>query len=65
MSRRMKQAAVVFVVFAVAQLMRPERANPATHVSRTTQIAPLSWLMARALAEGREAVNVGRTRGDL
>ncbi len=38
MSRRLKQAAVVFVVvFAAAQLVRPERANPATDVSRTIQ----------------------------
>jgi hypothetical protein len=37
-SRRLKQAAVVFVVvFAAAQLVRPERANPATDVSRTIQ----------------------------
>jgi hypothetical protein len=86
----LKQAAVVFVVvFAAAQLVRPERANPATDVSRTiqaqigtagalaavldrscrdchsnntvwpwyTHIAPLSWLMARGVAEGRKAVN--------
>lgn len=90
MSRRLKQAAVVFiVVFAAAQLVRPERANPATDASRTiqghmgtagglvavldracgdchsnntvwawyTQIAPLSWLMAYGVAEGRKAVN--------
>jgi hypothetical protein len=37
-SRRLKQAAVVsVVVFAAAQLVRPERANPATDVSRTIQ----------------------------
>jgi hypothetical protein len=37
-SRRLKQAAVVFViVFAAAQLVRPERANPATDLSRTIQ----------------------------
>ena len=85
--RRVKQGAVVFViVFAAAQLIRPERANPATDVSRTiqaqagtstalaavldrscrdchsnntvwpwyTRIAPLSWLMARGVAEGLE-----------
>ena len=90
MRRRVKQVAVVFViVFAAAQLIRPERANPATDVSRTiqahvgtasglvdvldracrdchsnstvwpwyTEIAPLSWLMARGVAEGRKAVN--------
>ena len=90
MRRRLKQAAVVFVVvLAAAQLIRPERANPATDVSRTiqahmgtaselaavlkrscsdchsnetvwpwyTQIAPVSWLMARGVAEGRKAVN--------
>ena len=38
MSRRMKKAAVVLVaVFAAAQLVRPERANPPTNVSRTIQ----------------------------
>jgi cytochrome c5 len=38
MSRRVKQAAVVFViVFAAAQLVRPERANPATDATRTIQ----------------------------
>jgi len=34
--RRLKQAAVVFVVvFAAAQFVRPERANPATDPNRT------------------------------
>jgi hypothetical protein len=89
-SRRLKQAAIVIViVFAAAQLVRPERANPTTDATRTiqahvgttsglvavldrscsdchsnstvwpwyTQIAPLSWLMARGVAEGRRAVN--------
>jgi hypothetical protein len=90
MSGRLKQAAIVFVVvFAAAQLVRPERANPATDAARTiqahvgtasglvavldracrdchsngtvwpwyTQIAPLSWLMAYGVKEGRQAVN--------
>jgi hypothetical protein len=90
MSRRLKQAAVVFgVVFVAAQLDRPERTNPATDPSRTisahvadtsqlpavldracgechsnntvwpsyAQLAPLSWVLARAVAEGRSAVN--------
>ena len=90
MGRRVKQAAVVFVVvFAGAQLFRPDRANPATDAGRTiqaqagttrelaavldrscrdchsnstvwpwySQVAPLSWLMASAVAEGRKAVN--------
>ena len=36
MSRRLKQAAVVLVVvFAAAQLVRPEPTNPATDASRT------------------------------
>jgi Haem-binding domain len=89
-SRRLKQAALVFLaVFAAAQLVRPDRANPPTDASRTiqahvgtasglssvldracgdchsnstvwpwyTHVAPLSWLMARAVAEGRRAVN--------
>ena len=90
MRRRLKQATVVFVVvFAAGQLIRPERTNPTTDVSRTiqahggttselavvldrscrdchsndtvwpwyTQISPVSWLMARGVAEGRKAVN--------
>lgn len=41
MSRRLKQAAVALVVvFAAAQLVRPERANPATDPSRTIQAHP-------------------------
>jgi Haem-binding domain len=96
MRRRLKQAAVVFVVvFAAAQLVRPERRNPPTDASRTIQahlgtasglaavldracsdchsnntvwpwyahIAPLSWLMARAVAEGRNAVNFSEWAG--
>ena len=90
MSKRLKQAGIIFIVIlAAAQLVRPERANPPTDVSRTiqahvgtasglaeildrscrdchsnatvwpwyTQIAPVSWLMARGVAEGRKAVN--------
>jgi heme-binding protein len=96
MSRRLKQAAVIFVaVFAAAQLVRPEQANPATDPSRTiqahlgtgsglgaildrscgdchsnrtvwpwyTQVAPLSWLMARGVSEGRKAVNFSEWGG--
>ena len=38
MSRRLKQAAIVLTVaFAAAQLVRPERANPATDVRRTIE----------------------------
>jgi heme-binding protein len=38
MIKRLKQASLVFiVVFAAAQLVRPERANPATIPSRTIQ----------------------------
>ena len=38
MSRRLKQIAAVFVVvFAAAQLIRPERTNPPTNASRTIQ----------------------------
>src|SRR5262245_24038586 len=38
MSKRLKKAALVLVVtFAAAQLVRPERANPKTDVSRTIQ----------------------------
>jgi mono/diheme cytochrome c family protein len=88
--RRLTQAATVIVVlFAAAQLVRPDRTNPPTDPRRTiqaqvgtasavaavldrscrdchsnttvwpsyAQVAPLSWLMARAVAEGRKAVN--------
>ncbi len=38
MNRRLKQAAIAFVVvFAAAQLVRPEHANPPTDVKRTIQ----------------------------
>lgn len=90
MRRRLKQAAIVFVVVvAGAQLIRFGRTNPPIDASRTiqahagttselaavldrscrdchsnntlwpwyTQIAPLSWLIARGVAEGRKAVN--------
>ena len=96
MNRRLKQAAIVIVVvFAAAQLVRPERANPTTDASRTiqahmptgsglvavldrscrdchsngtvwpwyTQVAPLSWLMAQAVREGRNAVNFSEWTG--
>ena len=96
MSKRLRQAAVVFiVVFAAAQLIRPEHANPATDAARTiqahagttrelaavldrscrdchsnntvwpwyTQIAPLSWLMAQAVSEGRNALNFSEWAG--
>jgi heme-binding protein len=90
MSRRLKQASgAIVIALAVAQLVRPDRANPPIDFSRTiqahvantsglpailnracgdchsnatvwpwyTQVAPLSWLMARGVAEGRKAVN--------
>ena len=96
MNRRVKQAAIVFVVVVVAaQLVRPERANPATDSNRTiqahmpvgsglvavpdrsgrdhhsngtvwpwyTHVAPLSWLMAQAVREGRNAVNFSEWAG--
>ena len=41
MRRRLKQAAILFVVvFAAAQLVRPGRANPAIDPSRTIQAHP-------------------------
>lgn len=88
--RRLRLAFVVFVVvFAAAQLVRPERANPVTDASRTIQahagtagnlvavldracrdchsyqttwpwyarVAPVSWVLARGVSEGRKAVN--------
>ncbi len=49
MSRRLKQVLVVFVVvFAAAQFIRPELANPVTNENRTIQarIGPTSELAA-------------------
>ena len=96
MRKRLRQTAVVLlVVFAVAQLIRPDRTNPPTDTSRTiqaqvgtasglaavldrscrdchsnntvwpsyAQVAPLSWVMARAVAEGRKAVNFSEWTG--
>jgi Haem-binding domain len=96
MSRRLKQAVLVFVVVLVAtQLVRPERTNPTIDAGRTiqahvgttgglaaildracndchsnatvwpwyTQIAPLSWLMALGVKEGRKAVNFSEWDG--
>ena len=96
MRRRLMQATVaVAVLFAAAQLIRPDRHNPPTDPSRTiqahpgtarelaavldrscrdchsnntvwpryTQVAPLSWLMARAVADGRKAVNFSEWAG--
>jgi len=83
----MKAALLLVVLFALAQLVRPQRANPPVdpshaiqsqvsselgaildrscgdcHSNRTswppiTRVAPLSWLYAYAVAEGRKAVN--------
>lgn len=92
MRRRLKQAALVFLILCVAaQFVRPERTNPLIDPSRTiqahlgtgptsrlgrvldracgqchsnasawpwyTSIAPLSWLMAYGVKQGRKAVN--------
>jgi len=49
MGRWLKRAALVFVaIVAMAQLIRPERANPPTDVSRTiqAQLGPTSGLVA-------------------
>ena len=85
----MQAALALVVIFAAAQLIRPQRSNPSIDPSRTiqarmgtaselvavldracgdchsnrtvwpwySQIAPLSWLMAYGVAEGRKAVN--------
>jgi hypothetical protein len=90
MKTRVKYAGIgIVALFAAAQLIRPDRANPAGDASRSieahvgatnalipvlnracadchsnqtiwpwyTEIAPLSWLMAYAVDEGRKAVN--------
>ena len=93
MNRRLKRAAiglgVLVVLFAAAQLVRPERTNPATDASHAiqayvgtsselvpvlnracgdchsndtvwpwyTEFAPMSWIMAYAVSEGRKVVN--------
>jgi hypothetical protein len=93
-SRRLKQVALVVVAVLVAgvvaaQLVPPERTNPAIDATRTleaefgatsrlvavvdracgdchsnatvwaryTRVAPLSWVIARGVTEGRKAVN--------
>ena len=59
MSRRLKQAAVVFfIVFAAAQFVRPERANPATGTlhagaSRNAALGPGRRDDLRGSAPGR------------
>ena len=96
MSGRLKQVALAFVVVVlVAQLIRPERANPATDPARTiaarvaassglvpildracgdchsnrtvwpwySNVAPVSWLMAYGVREGRAAVNFSEWAG--
>jgi hypothetical protein len=93
MSKSLKIAVIVFgtlvVLFSAAQLIRPERTNPATNASQTiqahvgtksglvdilnracrdchsnetvwsnyTQVAPMSWLVAYGVGQGRKAVN--------
>lgn len=90
MSRRLKQAAaLILVLLAAAQLIRPDRANPPIVTSHTiaaqmgnpnglvavldracgdchsngtvwpwySEVAPVSWLMAYGVKEGRKAVN--------
>ena len=53
MSRRFKQAAVVFVVvLAAAQLVRSERANPPTDPNRTIQGQPGRSELAAVLDRG-------------
>ena len=94
--RRLKQAALVFVVaLAAAQLIRPDRTKPTTEESRAirahvgtasglvavldrscrdchsndtvwpwyTHVAPVSWLMASAVTEGRKVVNFSEWGG--
>lgn len=96
MTRRLTQAAVVFIVLlGAAQLVQPDRTNPPSDPSRTirayiaetsplpavldracgechsndtawpsyAQIAPVSWVLARAVAEGRRAVNYSEWGG--
>jgi len=89
-NRRLKQAAVLtLVLFAAAQLIRPDRVNPPIVAGHTieaqvgnpngmvavldracgdchsngtvwpwySEVAPVSWLMAYGVKEGRKAVN--------
>jgi hypothetical protein len=96
MRKRLTQVAIVLViVFAAAQLIRPERANPPTDPTRTiaahmgttpglipvldracgdchsnrtvwpgyARVAPVSWLMAYGVKEGRNAVNFSEWAG--
>jgi hypothetical protein len=100
MAIRAKQAAIfsvlgIVVIFALAQLVRPDRTNPPIDARRTigaqagvdpqlvaildrscadchsnatvwrsyTQVAPLSWLMAYGVNEGRAVVNFSDWEG--
>jgi len=96
MSARVKQAAVILVaLFALAQLVRPLHAKPATDSIRAIQahlqqgselgavldrscgnchtnaaawpwyarIAPVSWVIANGVREGRDAVNFSEWAG--
>jgi len=88
-SRRLQVVVAILGVFAIAQFIRPDRANPPIDSSRTiqahvgmgnamvgvldracgdchsnrtvwpwyTEVAPVSWLMAYGVKEGRRAVN--------
>ena len=96
MSRRLEKVELVVVVLAgvvvAAQLVRPERTNPATDVTRTLQaqagvtsnlaavvdracgdchsnetvwaryphVAPVSWVIARLVTEGRNPARLSR-----
>ena len=58
MIRRLKQAAIVIVaVFAAAQLVRPDRTNPATDVSRTIQAHMPTGSGPRLTPERREVLD--------
>ena len=96
MGKRSAQIALgVILLLIAAQLIRPDRTNPATNVRHTiqthagitselvavldrscgdchsnatvwpwyTNVAPLSWLMAYAVSEGRKAVNYSEWSG--
>ena len=76
MRRRVKQVAVVFViVFAAAQLIRPERANPATErLAGVANRVALGWNFSTSpvlvpfvpLLVGRVIyAAAGRTRGNV
>lgn len=62
MNRRLKQAVVVVAIgFAAAQLIRPDRANPAVYASRTIEAQPGTGGVASVLDRSCRDCHSNRT----